>query len=79
MVTIAVHTLLGAIGSVCIFAIFVYLSGAKQTSAPFGLIVIGLSCGLFAHYLSPWATVMILGMYTMGCFVEWWQDPRPPS
>lgn len=79
MVTIAIHTLLGAIGAVCIFAVFFYLSGAQQTSAPLGLIFIGLSCGIFAHYLSPWATAIILGLYAMGCWVEWWQDRPPPS
>ncbi|MBD2654575.1 MULTISPECIES: hypothetical protein [Synechocystis] len=79
MVTIAIHTALGVIGGLLIFAVFFYLSNAQQTSAPLGLIFLGLACGIMAHYLSPWATLVILGLYALISFKEWWGDRHTPS
>ena len=79
MITIAIYTTLGAIGALIIFGIFFYLSEAQQTSAPFGLIFVGLACGITAYYIAPWTTAIILGLYAIGCWVEWWQDTHPPS
>ena len=79
MLTIIIHTLIGAIGALIIFGIFFYLSEAEKTSAPLGLIFIGLTCGILSYYFSVWATAIILGLYAMGCGIEWWQDRHPPN
>lgn len=78
MLTILIHTLIGAIGASCIFALFFHLSGAETTSVPLGLIFVALGCGILSHYLSPWATAIVLAVYALGCGIEWWQDRHPP-
>lgn len=67
------HFIAGTLGSLAMFLLFAYLSGERKFSAPFGVIFIGVACGAMAHFLSPWATPVIVAIYGVGCAGEWTQ------
>jgi len=57
------HFFIGLLGSLLIFWLFYRLSGAQSTSAPFGLVLLGIACGTLAVQVSPWLTPAILALY----------------
>jgi hypothetical protein len=57
------HFTIGIIGGLLVFWLFFRLSGASSTSAPFGLVFLGIACGTLAVQLSPWVTPAILAVY----------------
>jgi hypothetical protein len=63
MSTVLFHFLAGTLGSLVIFLLFVRLSGARSFSAPFGVFVVGVACAVMAHFISPWATPVIVAGY----------------
>lgn len=63
MVYVALHFLAGIAGALAIFVVCARLSGARSYSAPFGLVFVGISCAALAHFLSPWATPLVLLAY----------------
>jgi hypothetical protein len=70
------HFLIGIAGGLAIFFIFFRLSGASSTSAPFGLVFLGLACGTLALQLSPWVTPLILALYAGVSFYEHRENRR---
>jgi len=70
MMVFITHFTIGLIGGLVIFWICFRLSGAESTSAPFGLVFLGVACGLLALHLSPWATPAILTVYAFAGFKE---------
>lgn len=73
MGTVILHFIAGTLGSLAVFLLVAYLSGERRFSAPFGVIFIGVACGAMAHFLSPWATPVIVTIYGVGCAGEWTQ------
>lgn len=73
MGTVILHFIAGTLGYLAMFLLFAYLSGERKLSAPFGVIFIGVVCGAMAHFLSPWATSVVVTMYALGCAGEWTQ------
>ena len=65
MKIVILHFLGGTLGSLIIFLIFTKLSGVKSFSAPFVVILIGIICASLAHFLSSWATVIVLVVYAL--------------
>lgn len=76
MVRVLLHFLAGTLGSFGIFLIFTKLSGTKQFSLPLGLVFFGISCAVIAHYLTPWATPILLFVYGLVQGKESWDDHR---
>lgn len=70
------HFLLGLIGSAAIFLAFHWLSPARRSSVPFGLIFLAVACGVLAVYLSGWMTLAVLLAYAAISFREYKQDRR---
>jgi len=52
------------------FLVFTWLSGARSFSAPFAVIFIGFTCGLLSHFVSPWATPMVVVLYGVALAIE---------
>lgn len=74
MLAFFLHFFIGLAGSVAIFVVFIRLSAAQSTSAPFGLIFFALACGVLAVYLSPWATPVALLLYFAVSLKEYRDD-----
>ncbi len=77
MLTVLLHFILGTLGALLVFLVFTRLSGVTRYSAPFGVIFIGISCASLAHFLSAWATPVILVIYTLISAKEYYQDRSP--
>ena len=63
MLGVAIHFAVGFAVSLLIFLAFTWLSGERRFSAPFAVVFIGFACGLLSHFVSPWATPVVLAMY----------------
>ena len=50
----AIHFVLGCGVALLIFLAVTWWSGVRQFSAPFAVVFIGFTCGLLAHFASPW-------------------------
>ena len=74
MATIVVHFVAGVLGSLAVFVLFWRLSGAERTSAPLGLLFIGIACAGLAHYVSEWATLVVIAVYAAINAAEYVQD-----
>jgi hypothetical protein len=70
---VALHFLIGSLGALLLLLLFARLSGTRGDSAVFGVVLIGLSCAVLAHFLSPWATPVVLLLYAMASVHEWRQ------
>lgn len=70
------HFLLGLAGGGLLFWGLMRLAGERSTSAPFGPLLIGLTCGQAAFYISPWATPVILVSYLLFGLIEWHRNRR---
>ena len=65
MLGFAIHFALGCGVALLIFLAVSWWSGVRQFSAPFAVVFIGFTCGLFAHFVSPWATPVVLVLYAV--------------
>jgi hypothetical protein len=74
MPTIALHFVIGSVSALGIFLVCARLSGVQRFSAPTGVLFIGFSCGMLAHYLSPWATLVVIVLYGVGTYNECRKD-----
>ena len=76
MGTVLIHFLVGTLASLVVFLLFTWFSGVRRFSAPFGVVFIGIACGAMAHFLSPWATPVIVTIYAIVCAGEWLQERK---
>ena len=76
MATPFVHFVLGSVGSLLLFLLLARLSGVKGFSFPSASIVVGIACASMAHFLSPWATPVILALYAISSLYELRQENR---
>jgi hypothetical protein len=74
VVSAMIHFAAGTLGSLCIFLVFAWLSGAKRFSMPFGVVIVGVACAALAHFASPWATAAVLLLYALVSAHEFQQD-----
>lgn len=70
MNTAALHFVVGTAGSLLLFLLFAHLSGTKGFSAPFVVVLIGITCGSLAHFASFWATPIVLLLYLLSLIEE---------
>lgn len=70
MASVLLHFVLGTLGSLALFLFFTYRSGERSFSAPFGAVVVGISCASLSWFLSPWATPVILVLYALASASE---------
>ncbi len=70
MLSVAAHFAIGSVASLLMFLVFTWLSGARSFSAPFAVIFIGFTCGLLSHFVSPWATPMVVVLYGVALAIE---------
>lgn len=63
MTALPVHFLLGIAGALAVFVIATRASGVERFSFPSAVLLIGLCCSLLAHFVSPWATAVVIGLY----------------
>lgn len=68
------HFILGLLGALVIFVLFLRLSATGSTSAPFGVLLIALPCGVLGSQLSAWATPAILLLYALVNWNEYHQE-----
>ncbi len=76
MLRVLLHGLLGTLAAGLIGWIFSRLAGESPFSAAFGAVVIGITCAVLAHFLSPWATPGVLMIYAVFSVFELWRDRR---
>lgn len=76
MTSFLLHFVLGLLGALAIFLLFLHLSATDSTSAPFGLLLIALPCGVLGSQLSAWATPAILLLYALVSWSEYRQEMR---
>jgi hypothetical protein len=74
MLNVAIHFVIGSVVSLLIFLAFTWLSGVRSFSAPFAVLFIGFTCGLLAHFASPWATPVVLVLYGIASLNEYRND-----
>lgn len=74
------HALLGTAVSLIVFLLLAYLS-KESFSLPMAPLLVGLFCGVLAYYLSPWATPLVVFLYTMASINEYRQgrSQTPPK
>jgi hypothetical protein len=76
MATVIIHFVAGTLGALAVFLVFIHLSAATSFSAPIGLIFIGIACAALSHFLSPWATPVIITIYAVACTGEYLQEQK---
>ncbi|MGQ0750210.1 MAG: hypothetical protein ACT4PS_06735 [Betaproteobacteria bacterium] len=76
MGTVLIHFLVGTLASLVVFLVFTWFSGVRRFSIPFGVVFIGIACGAMAHFLSPWATPVIVAIYALASAGEFVQDRK---
>lgn len=74
MLSVAIHFVIGSVATLLIFLVFTWLSGARSFSAPFAVLFIGFTCGLLSHFVSPWATPVVLVLYGVASLNEYRSD-----
>ena len=68
------HFIVGMLGSLFVFLLCTKLSGVERFSFPSAILVVGMVCAALAHFLSPWATPVVLVLYTGASIHELKQD-----
>lgn len=74
MTTVLLHLVAGSLGALVVFLVFTRLSGVGSFSMPFGVFFVGIACASLAHFLSPWATPVILVIYALTSASELYQE-----
>jgi hypothetical protein len=62
---VLLHFLAGTAGALALVLLFARLAGERSFSLPAGCLVIGIVCATLAHFLSPWATPVVLVLYAI--------------
>jgi hypothetical protein len=75
MATVFFHFITGTLGGLVVFFIFTRLS-ATSFSAPLGVIFIGIASASLAHFLSPWATPIVIVLYALANTGEFIQERK---
>jgi len=65
-----IHFAIGVSGALLLLLLFTKLSGEQRFSFPSAVIIVGISCATLAHFLSPWATPVILILYAVASINE---------
>ncbi len=68
--TAILHFVLGLVGSLVFFVLARIVAGERASSAPFGLVFVGVACASLAVFLSPWATPAVVGAYGVASLME---------
>jgi uncharacterized membrane protein YjjP (DUF1212 family) len=76
MGNVFLHFAVGALGSLAVFLVLTRLSGLSRFSAPFGVVFIGIACASLAHFVSPWATPVVIAIYALIDISEVLQDRK---
>jgi len=76
MGAVILHFVLGTLGCLAVFLVFIRLSGIGSFSAPFGLVFFGVVCAALAHYVSPWGTPAVIAIYALLSAHELRQERR---
>ena len=71
MLNVAIHFVIGSVAALFIFLVFTWLSGVRSFSAPSAVLFIGFTCGLLSHFVSPWATPVVLVLYGVASLNEY--------
>ncbi len=74
MTAVLLHFFAGMLGALAVYFVFIRLAGATSFSAPFGVIFIGIACAALSHFVSPWATPVIIVGYAAAGTGEYLQD-----
>lgn len=74
MLNVVIHFGIGSGVALLIFLAFNWLSGVRSFSAPFAVLFIGFTCGLLSHFVSPWATPVVLVLYCIASGNEYRND-----
>jgi hypothetical protein len=77
--TVLLHFVIGSIGALLVYVTCVRISGARRFSAPFGVVFVGIACAALAHFLSPWATLVVLLLHAAAGLREALGDRRTAS
>jgi hypothetical protein len=70
LTTPLVHFLLGAAGALAVFLVAARLSGAAGFSFPSAVLVVGINCAVLAHFVTPWATPLVLALSAVATVYE---------
>jgi hypothetical protein len=70
MLSVAAHFAIGSVAALLLFLFFAWLAGARSFSAPFAVLFIGVFCALLSHFASPWATPVVLVLYSVALAIE---------
>jgi ABC-type transport system involved in multi-copper enzyme maturation permease subunit len=70
MLNVAFHFVIGSVVSLLMFLVFARLSGVRSFSAPSAVLFIGFTCALLSHFVSPWATPLVLLLYGVASAIE---------
>ncbi len=70
MLAVLVHFLVGAVGGFLISAWAAHKTAESNGSAPAAGMVTGLTCASLAHFLSPWATPVVLSLVVLASIYE---------
>ena len=57
---LVLHVLMGSGGAFIMVRLAAHFAGETRGSFPGSVLVMGLLCGVFAHFVSPWATPVLL-------------------
>jgi hypothetical protein len=76
MIATLLHFVAGTLGALAVFMVLTRLSGATSFSAPFGVIFIGIACAVLAHFLSQWATPVVIAIYASASVGEFLQERK---
>lgn len=76
MASVLLHFLVGTAGALTAFLVLTRISGNTSFSTPFGVIFVGIACAALAHFMSPWATPVILLLYVLAGVNEHVQDQK---
>jgi len=62
---VLLHFVVATAGALALALLFARLGGERSFSLPVGCVVIGIACATLAHFLSPWATPVVLVLYAI--------------
>lgn len=73
---LVVHGVVGFLAALAVFLFGSWASGERSFSLPTAPVVVGFVCANAAHFVSPWATPVVLLAYGLGVAGEVWRVRR---
>ena len=64
------HFLIGSLGTLLVTSWAAHKAAESNGSAPAAALVVGVACASLAHFLSPWATPVVLGLVSASTIKE---------